>query len=236
MLKTSQEIKKLIDAYNLLVKGIDNKAHNNQDRAYGGVIRAAKGILVESLAKSIVEIAWRQIGGRKNRLSLERKPIKIPINSEYIQKIRNPEVKKYIRKNIKRFYYLLKNDVHVHIDGKFVVGIECKAYTENAMLKRILVDFTLMHQVFPDLKCILLQLESQLGGDYSEISKKIHTGSYSTHTLMSYFDVNLMIITLLEGERRVDKPIHKKPHFKKLQTDNLLKTIKIFQNLLKDNL
>jgi hypothetical protein len=93
------------------------------------------------------------------------------------------------------------------VDDQFKLAVECKAYTENAMLKRILVDFTLLKQVYPNLKFILLQLESQLGGDYSS-GKIIKYGSPSTHTLLSYFDIDLNIITLLEGERKVDQPIH----------------------------
>jgi len=54
-----------------------------------------------------------------------------------------------------------------------IMGIECKAYTENAMLKRILVDFTLLKSIVPKANCVLLQLESQLTGDYSKPMNKI---------------------------------------------------------------
>ena len=60
------KIKELVKEYTTVVKVVDIDAHNNNERAYGGVVRSVK--------------------------------------------------------------------------GKFVLGIECKAYTENAMLKRILVD------------------------------------------------------------------------------------------------
>lgn len=89
-----------------------------------------------------------------------------------------------------------------------------KAYTENAMLKRILVDFYLLKTLFPDIDCFLFQLESQLGGDYSTLQEPTY-GSPATHTLCSYFaQVDLKIFTFLESERLVDKPIHK--HFKPL--------------------
>jgi len=123
----------------------------------------------------------------------------------------------------------------VHIDGRFIIGVECKTYTENAVLKRILVDFTLFKQVYPDLKCVLMQLESQLGGDYSSLGEKTIYGSGSTHTLLSYFDIDLIIITLLKGERKVDKPIHKPAYYKELEQQNLLNGIEIFKNLLKNN-
>jgi hypothetical protein len=230
--KLSEDIKSLINAYEFLVKGIDTKAKEAEDRAYGGIIRAGKGMLVESLAKSLIEIAWKELGKDLSRLSLEKKVVKIPIKKEYIQRIKNPEVKRFIKEHINDFYYPLKTDVHVHVDGEFKIAIECKAYTENAMLKRILVDFTLLKQVYPDLAFVLFQLESQLGGDYSS-PNYIKYGSPSTHTLLSYFDIDLNIITLLEGERQVDKPIHRPEYYKALREDSLLNALKVLMDLLR---
>jgi hypothetical protein len=119
----------------------------------------------------------------------------------------------------------------VAIDGKFKISIECKAYTENAMLKRILVDCTLLKNVYPDVSFVLLHLESQLGGDYSfSITGKY--GSPPTHTLLSYFDVDLNIITLLKGERKVDQPIHKPEYYKPLEVERLNEAVEIFKDLL----
>jgi hypothetical protein len=233
--RISKNIKSLISAYEFLVKGIDNKAKDSEDRAYGGVIRAGKGMLVESLGKSLVEIAWQELGYDTKRLSMEKQTVKIPLNKEYLCRIRSPEVKKYIEENIKEFYYPLKTDIHVYIDGRFAIAMECKAYTENAMLKRILVDFTLFKQVYPDLSFVLLQLESQLGGDYSSLNN-ITYGSPSTHTLLSYFDIDLNIITLLEGEREVDKPIHKPKYYKSLRVKSLLTALKVLKGLLDRNI
>jgi len=230
--KIKDDVRRLIDAYNLLVGGIDHKA-DESDRAYGGVIRAGKGALVESLAKNMVSIVWREIGGEPNRFSLDKQTVKIPINPTYIEKIKSPEVRKYIKDNIHDFYYVAKTDVHVYVDKNFVMGIECKAYTENAMFKRILVDFTLLKQANKSLDCVLFQLESQLGGDYSKISKDVIYGSGSTHTLMSYFDVDLAIVTLLEGERKVDRPIHKKEYAKELGEEGLFRAITFFEGHLK---
>lgn len=232
----SKEAKELIKAYNLLVKGIEAKASDDDERSYGGIIRAGKGLLVENLTRRIVEIAWKQLGGEIERLSLKRQKVKVSLKRDYIKRIKSPEVKKFIKRNIEKFYYSISTDVPVLIDNEFVMGIECKAFTENSMMKRILVDFTLLKQVYPNLHCVLLQLESQLGGDYSNLSKKITLGSYSTHTLLSYFDIDLNIITLLEGERKVDKPIHNTNFFKGLKQDNLLRAIAVLENLLKSKL
>ncbi len=57
-------IKDIIQVYNSVVKGIDKDAHGQDSRAYGGVIRSAKGKLLEDISEEIVKIAWQNIGGK----------------------------------------------------------------------------------------------------------------------------------------------------------------------------
>ncbi|GAP09107.1 hypothetical protein BECAL_00246 [Bellilinea caldifistulae] len=232
-----KSIAEIRNAYNLLVGGIDERAHTENDegnRSYGGIIRSAKGILVESIAKNLVEIAWDELEGNPNRLSFFKETIRIPLKIEYLKRVRPVEVADYIKAHIEQYFYGLRTDVHVNVDGRFIMGIECKAYTENAMLKRILVDFSLLKQVVPNLRCVLFQLESQLTGDYCEPLKPVIYGSPSTHTLLSYFDVDLNIITLLEGERKVDEPIHKQPFFKEMTEPALRKAVNTLKDLLRE--
>lgn len=227
------EIQEIIDAYDKLVRNIDNTATSSKDgRAYGGIIRAGKGELVESIAKILVQLAWKRLKQSPDRLQIIGKRIKIPIKKEYIDGLKDEEVKKHIKQNIQDYFYPYKPDVLIEIDGNVVLEIECKSYTENAMFKRILVDATLLKTQFPKMQFILLQLESQLGGDYSELKDVVY-GSTSTHTLLSYFDIDLHIISLLEGERLVDEPIHKKDFFKPLKRESLEKAVEIFTKILK---
>lgn len=100
------------------------------------------------------------------------------------------------------------------------------------MLKRILVDFTLLRQIHPHLKCVLVQLESQLTGDYSQPLKDVVYGSRPTHTLLSHFDIELNIITLLEAERQVRKPIHKPQYYKPLKQESLQRAVTVLKSLL----
>jgi len=95
----SKEIQSLINNYECLVKSIDTKAKKSEKRAYGGIIRASKGMLVESLAKSLVEIAWKELGKNPARLSLEKETVKISIKKEYLERVKSPEVKKFINLN-----------------------------------------------------------------------------------------------------------------------------------------
>lgn len=229
--KNEMYIQAIIDAYEALVKGVEKKAKDSQVRAYGGIIRAGKGKLVESIAQSVTEIAWNTMEESSERLSFAHKTFQFPIKAEYIDKIKHSAIKKYILNNIDFYTYGFKPDVQVCVDENFVIGIECKSYTENAMFKRILVDFTLLKMRYSKLDCVLFQLESQLGGDYSELGE-ITLGSHSTHTLLSYFDIDLNIITLLEGERKVDKPIHKSEFYKPLTQRNILKAVECMKQIL----
>ncbi|WP_257615446.1 hypothetical protein [Helicobacter pylori] len=50
-------IKDIIQVYNSVVKDIDKDAQGQDSRAYGGVIRSAKGKLLEDISEEIVKIA-----------------------------------------------------------------------------------------------------------------------------------------------------------------------------------
>jgi hypothetical protein len=143
-----------------------------------------------------------------------------------------PGVKDYILANVQRYYYGLSVDKHVFIDGNMILGIECKAYTENAMIKRILVDFHLLKTRVPNLLCYLFQLESQLGGDYSSEIKN-PKGSAPVTTLMSHFpNVDLNIVTLFNGAKAKPADEYKFP--KELTVERLEKTLAVLVSALKN--
>ncbi|GAA8155006.1 hypothetical protein BTM245_01950 [Helicobacter pylori] len=48
-------IKDIIQVYNSVVKDIDKDAQGQDSRAYGGVIRSAKGKLLEDISEKIVK-------------------------------------------------------------------------------------------------------------------------------------------------------------------------------------
>ena len=222
----------IVQIYNHLVQGIDERARESNDRAYGGVIRASKGRLVEAIATLLVQAAWIDLGEPVDALTFEHHTIKIPLRKGYLARIKDQRVREYVKANIAEMHYRIKPDVQVYVNGEFRLSIECKAYTENAMLKRILVDCTLIKHQYPNVHFVLLQLESQLGGDYSRVLQDVHYGSPATHTLLSYFDIDLDIITLLEGERKVDQPIHRKEFFKPLKSESLEKAVSTLKKLL----
>ena len=203
MNSVEEKLNTLIAAYNKSVKGIDNAATMSKDRAYGGIIRAGKGKLVESLASRLVQIAWVDVLHQSpSRMEINKKKIPIYIKDDYIARISDPKVKDYVISHRDKLVYKFSTDAQVFIDQRLVLPIECKAYTENAMLKRILFDAALMKKAVGINTYYLVQLESQLGGDYSELNDVTY-GSPTTHVLLSHVDVELKIITLLKGERRL---------------------------------
>jgi len=199
-----------------------DKAIKQDSRAYGGFIRAAKGKMQEYITEQLIRTTWEvELEKHPSKLTINSEKIRIPIQMDYVNEIKEKTVREYILANIRKYYYGLSVDKHVFVDGKLVIGIECKAYTENAMIKRILVDFHLLKTKAPNMLCYLFQLESQLGGDYSSVVQS-PKGSPPSHTLMSYFsDVELRIVTLLSGERKVDRPINKLQFFKPLPLERL---------------
>ena len=199
-----------------------------------GQIRGAKGALGENMVDAIVSLAWHKIGGGANRFDIRKRTRKITINEDYIQNLRPDVIRNHIRKNKGKYIYKIELDRAVEIDNTLVLGIECKSYIDNAMFKRTLKDFELVVKLlYPELLFCIFQLENGLGGDYGEASKLEHLGSESTHTLLSHTPtVHLEIITLLDGNRKSDREIHKRQHFKVLPIKNLAACVSKFQTLL----
>ena len=214
----------LLSQYNNdLIPAIQKAKKENPNRKKGGIERIEKGKFVESFTRNLVRRAWKDLKGKEQDIETQKtKPISVPLEKDYLKKVlKDKIIANYISKNIARYNYKFKIDVPVSIRGKLVLAIECKAFAENAMLKRILFDGFLVRKNNPQADIVLLQLESQLGGDYSSVFADKIFGSPSSHTLMSYFDYKLSIITLLEGKRQVNRPIHDPKFFKKMKMESL---------------
>ncbi|MDY7010316.1 MAG: hypothetical protein SVV80_06120 [Planctomycetota bacterium] len=156
--------------------------------------------MVEDITRDIIRIAWDRVSGREDRLRMDRKKVTITTNGET---------------------YKLSQDIHVYIDEVFRISVECKSYTETAMYKRILMDAHLLKYAVPTIKAFFaVQLENFLGGDYGE---HIHPkGSDSVITLDRVFpELNINVITLLDGDRDIKRPLHDPDYFKPLTDERL---------------
>lgn len=199
-----------------------------------GQTRGAKGALVENIVDAIVSLAWHEIGGELDRFDIRKRTGEIKIEKDYVENLTPEIVRNHIQENQGRYIYKIELDRAVEIDGTLVLGIECKSYIENAMLKRTLKDFELVVKLlYPKLLFCVFQFENSLGGDYGEASKRVHLGSEPTHTLLSHTPtVRLEIITLLEGNRKSSREIHKPQYFKPLPIKNVESCVSKFKVLL----
>ncbi len=199
-----------------------------------GQIRGAKGALVENMVDAIVSLAWHEIGGKPNRFDIRKRTGEITIEEDYVKNLTPDVLRNHIRENRGRYIYKVELDRAVEIDDNLILGIECKSYIENAMLKRTLKDFELVVKLlYPKLLFCVFQFENGLGGDYSEAGKQVHLGSEPTHTLLSHTPtVHLEIITLLDGDRKSSRAIHKPQYFKPLPIKNVESCVSKFRVLL----
>lgn len=228
-----KKIQELVNLYEGVVRGSLKRAEKHEERALGGVLRAEKGNLVETIATEMVKIAWIDVLGQSSRrLTIDKSKAPIPMKEGYTDTIENSKVRAYLEKNKKTQTYRFGTDVQVRVDGKFAIAVECKSYSENAMMKRIIFDANLMAEVYAIDKYYLVQLESQLGGDYSELND-ITYGSPATNALLSRSNVPIEIITLVKGERRVKQPIHNPKFYKPINVKQIKKAIELFSNALR---
>lgn len=112
------KIDEIISDYTNLVSGIDNEAQNDEDRAYGGVIRAGKGKLVEEMATRLVQIAWINVlKQNEERLQINKRKAPISITEKYIER-QEPLLKAYLLSHKAEQRYKFGTDVQVFIDDK----------------------------------------------------------------------------------------------------------------------
>lgn len=99
----TNELKICKDAYTIFISDLITK---RQKSKVSNFLREA--YLIQT-AKSLVEIAWKELGRNPAKLSLEKETVKIPIKKEYIERVKSPEVKKIHQGPHQRFLLSPKN-------------------------------------------------------------------------------------------------------------------------------
>ena len=176
-----------------------------------GAVRYTKGKVVEDITKDIIKMAWSKISADETRLRMDRKKIVIKTNGEI---------------------YRLSQDIHVYIDNIFRISVECKSYTEVGMYKEIFVDARLFKKVIPTINTFfIVQLENFLGGDYG---MKIEAKGSNLVIILNklYPEMNIIIITLLAGDRDINKPLRKPGYFKPLRDKRLIYAVEQFRKAM----
>ena len=203
------------------------RAHElNNSKNVAGQIRHSKGNLVEEIAKELVFLACDDLKISRSRCRLTKGPVIIKIvNSSYVmtRDLSNPD----------DIECELELDNLLTVDGKLIMDIESKSYTEASMLKRIMMESYMVYQHYPNTAFVVLQLENALDGNYDVDTNGSDTGSGSAHVIMSVFpDVHLNILTLLDGNRSSIKPIHDPKYYKLMNKDKLRKAYSTIRKLI----
>jgi len=177
-----------------------------------GAVRYTKGKIVEEITRDVIKIAWAGVSSDESRLRTDRKKVVIKTNSEI---------------------YKLSQDIHIYIDNTFRISVECKSYTEVATYKRVLVDAMLLRKAVPTINAFfIVQLENFLGGDYGmNIKAKGSESVITLNRLFPYIDV----ITLLDGDRDISRPLHRPEYFKNLTDGRLTYAVEKFREAMSKN-
>ena len=237
----SREIDRLMKFYNQKIRAMHTGAidavQRDSRRTVAGQIRSMKGTLVERLAGEILRSACIELGISEDRVRIERKfKVETTITDpSYIGGL-NEEVSRHVAENIADFVSYLEVDAVLLVDGLFVLGVECKSFTEKTMFTRAVHDAGLLYKYHPNKKYIVLQLENALGGDYAE-DKDVFLGSPAAHIAMSdYPHLDIEVCTLLDGSRRSNMPIHSSKYFKDISVYKLNRTLNKFEEAITTNL
>ena len=199
-------------------------------RASGGIKRMAKGDLVEEIYSRIIKFCLNE---KKSNLKLINKMGNLPKNVKKVpilkvsQNYINLKNLKFTKKELATGYedkfdgFILDNQ-----DIKFV--LEYKAYSENTMLKRCLVDASIAQTFDKNINYCLCLLQSHLYQNERLIG-------YNAHSLMDFFyqkfRVNVDILILVKEPRVVNEDIIKKKY--QINYELLKNTVNYFLNNFK---
>ena len=199
-------------------------------RASGGIKRMAKGDLVEEIYSRIIKFCLNE---KKSNLKLINKMGNLPKNVKKVpilkvsQNYINLKNLKFTKKELATGYedkfdgFILDNQ-----DIKFV--LEYKAYSENTMLKRCLVDASIAQIFDKNINYCLCLLQSHLYQNERLIG-------YNAHSLMDFFyqkfRVNVDILILVKEPRVVNEDIIKKKY--QINYELLKNTVNYFLNNFK---
>lgn len=209
-----KKIKNLQNELNQIILSAENKVDlikKRTSRASGGIKRMAKGDLVEEIYSRIIKFCLDE---KKSKLKLINKMGNLPKNVNKVPILKVSQ--NYINlKNLKFTDKELATGYEDKFDGfiidnqdiKFV--LEYKAYSENTMLKRCLVDASIAQIFDKNINYCLCLLQSHLYQNQRLIG-------YNAHSLMDFFyqkfKVNVDILILVKEPRVVNEDIIKKKY------------------------
>jgi hypothetical protein len=206
------------------------KAHDeNEDRSIPGAIRRSRGELVEDITNKLIALAFRELGVDEEMVG-SRDCVEVAFeDNDYLDMLDSATRKEVERQRDEK--YKLKIDHLPTINGKVVVAIESKSFTEATMLKTILFNFLTFRKYYETVPVIAVQLENAVGsGDDMETSIIFHILSSQVLSKPP------KVVTLLDGKRKSSTPIFERAHYKPINFDKLTAGYETIREAIKESL
>ncbi len=173
------------------------------DVADGGVIRAARGELVEK----IVDIVCNSIREKGHNIVAR-------VGDSDLQTITISSADaSYSKKH--------QVDRHIWVNDSLEAVVECKSYLDSCYYERACNDFKIMKIKHPNVKCYILSLEDSIG-DESRIFTDAIFGNICNG-----------IYHLCNGKRSSAKPIYRREYYKPIQQPSLVRFIRSICSLVR---
>ena len=200
-------------------EGITDCKKIGEKKDSGGQQRGKKGEFVPQLCELFIRGSWDLLGGDFRRISVVRKHILVPVST-----VGNAGSVK------------IEIDSLVGVDGKPVTGFECKAYTENAMMKRVLFDYSALVSHAPEFSTVFLfQLQNAMGdGLQYKIGEALNSRLYNMARIQMKMRLpEIRVVTLLPESRSSLRALHDADVTADLSDDRISEIIDVFKDTLR---
>lgn len=164
--------------------------NNNETGCTGGKMREARGSGIEEyvirvLTKLAVEL---QIPLVAKKGKYDKKQLRVPTSDI----VKEHQV-----------------DVHVYLNNKFIMVIECKAYLDSCYYVRACDDFNLFKKFNYDVKHVIFTLENSIDPSTKKFTDFVHDNVCDN------------VFYMLDGKRSSNKPIYEREHKKDVNKKNV---------------
>ena len=225
-----EKLKDQIDNILLNLGDKVSKTKSKTERKSGGIKRGIKSITVEKIYSLIISHAIKEIKSKCKLVRYKDLPLELKnFNKLNTSAFYEKEFNLNFSNEEKKKGYIDKYDGYIVNENKIVMILEYKAYLENAMLKRCLLDAVFAQTVNEKIKYCICMLETSVQQNDRDIG-------YNSHSLMSFFyekfKTKIHMLLLLDGKRGINKDITEIKFVKKVNIHKLIEAVNFFKSNL----
>jgi len=225
------KLKEKIDSILSSLETNVSKTKSKTNRKSGGIKRGIKGSTVRKIYSLIINHAIEETKSKYKLVMYKDLPKEIKkFNILKVPKKYEDKYNLNFSDEEKSKGYECQYDGYIVFENKLVMLVEYKAYFENAMIKRCLMDATFAQLVDKKIIYCLCALETQVLQDGREIG-------YNSHSLRNFFyekfKTEIEVLFLLDEARIIGRDITEKENVKEVNIDKLKKAVNYFIDFVK---